>query len=101
MLPCSYSNARFKMSDALYSRLAHQSLGRPLRPQERALADALEAVFRSGQHDFEQVARELERAGVKRPSGEGGPWTSAVLEQELATINAELDAAYAQHGIGA
>ncbi len=89
------------MADALYSRLAQQSLGRPLSPQERALADALEAVFRTGQHDFEEVARELERAGVKRPSGKGGPWTAVVLEEELAAINAELDAAYAQHGIGA
>ena len=39
--------------------------------------------------------------GVKRPSGAPGPWTAAVLEQELATINASLDAAYAENGIGA
>jgi hypothetical protein len=43
----------------------------------------------------------LERDGVKRPSGEKGPWTAAVLEQELARINASLDAAYAENGIGA
>ena len=53
--------------------------------EERALADALEAVFRTGQQDFEEVARALERDGVKRPSGATGPWTAAVLEQELAT----------------
>jgi hypothetical protein len=85
----------------LYARLKHQSLGRPLSPEERALADALEAVFRTGEHDFEQVARALERDGVKRPSGASGPWTAAVLEQELAAINASLDAAYAENGIGA
>jgi hypothetical protein len=88
------------MSD-IHSRLMHQSLGRPLAPEERALADALEAVFRTGEQDFENVARALERDGVKRPSGATGPWTAAVLEQELATINASLDAAYAENGIGA
>jgi len=85
----------------LHSRLRHQSLGRPLNAEERALADAMEAVFRTGQHDFAEVARALERDGVKRPSGEKGPWTAAVLEQELAAINASLDAAYAENGIGA
>ena len=88
------------MSD-LHAQLTHQSLGRPLSSEERALADALEAVFRTGEHDFEQVARALEREGVKRPSGASGPWTAAVLEQELAAINASLDAAYAENGIGA
>jgi hypothetical protein len=88
------------MSD-VHSRLMHQSLGRPLTPEERALADALEAVFRTGEQDFENVARALERDGVKRPSGAVGPWTAAVLEQELAKINASLDAAYAENGIGA
>ena len=88
------------MSD-LHSRLKHQSLGRPLTDAERALADALEKVFLTGQHDFEEVARALERDGVKRPSGQQGPWTATVLEHELATINASLDAAYAEHGIGA
>jgi hypothetical protein len=85
----------------LHSRVMHQSLGRPLSADERALADALEAVFRTGQQDFEEAARALERDGVKRPSGAQGPWTAAVMEQELATINASLDAAYAEHGIGA
>jgi hypothetical protein len=89
------------MSEALYSRLAHQSLGRLLTPEERALADALELVFRTGQHDFAEVARQLQDTGVQRPSGKQGPWTVAVLEEELAAINASLDAAYADHGIGA
>ena len=80
------------MSD-LHARLMHQSLGRPLTPEERALADALEAVFRAGEKDFEEVARALGRAGVVRPSGASGAWTAAVLEQELARINVALDAA--------
>jgi hypothetical protein len=88
------------MSD-LHSRLMHQSLGRPLTAEERTLADALEAVFRTGEQDFEAVARALERNGVKRPSGAPGAWSVAVLEQELAAINASLDAAYAENGIGA
>ena len=88
------------MSD-IHSRLMHQSLGRPLSAEERALADALEAAFRAGNKDFEDVARALQAAGVKRPSGTKEPWTAAVLEQELVNINASLDAAYAENGIGA
>jgi len=88
------------MSD-LHTRLRHQSLGRPLTAEEEALAAALERVFRTGETDFEQVARTLERDGVKRPSGAAGPWSAAALEQELAQINASLDAAYAENGIGA
>jgi hypothetical protein len=88
------------MSD-IHARLKHQSLGRALTAEEEALADALEAIFRTGQEDFEEVARALERERVKRPSGAEEPWTAAVLEQELARINASLDAAYADHGIGA
>jgi hypothetical protein len=85
----------------IHARLKHQSRGRPLTAEEEALADALEAIFRTGEQDFDQVARALERDQVKRPSGSKEPWTAAVLEAELATINASLDAAYAEHGIGA
>ncbi len=88
------------MSD-IHARLKNQSRGRVLTAEEEALADALEAVFRTGEQDFEKVARALERARVKRPSGITAPWTAAVLEEELASINASLDAAYAEHGIGA
>jgi recombinase-like protein len=85
----------------LHARLRHQSLGRPLTADEIALAQALEKVFRAGAKDFEDVARALGRDGVKLPSGASGPWTAAVLEQELVRINASLDAAYAENGIGA
>jgi hypothetical protein len=88
------------MSD-IHSRLRNQSLGRPLTPEERALADALEAIFRTGTADFEEVARALERDQVQRPSGAMGAWSAAVLEQELARINTSLDQAYAENGIGA
>ncbi len=85
----------------LHERLRHQSLGRPLTADEEALAQAMETIFRTGEQDFEAVARALERDGIKRPSGAAGPWTAAVLAQELAQINASLDAAYAENGIGA
>jgi hypothetical protein len=85
----------------VHERLRHQSLGRALTAEERALADALEAVFGTGEEDFEAVARALEARGIKRPSGGKGAWSAAVLEQELAAINASLDAAYAENGIGA
>jgi hypothetical protein len=85
----------------IHSRLMHQSLGRSLSAEERTLADALEAAFRTGHKDFEDVARALQQGGVKRPSGAKEPWTAAVLEQELSNINASLDAAYAENGIGA
>ncbi len=88
------------MSD-LHERLRRQSLGRPLTAEEEALAQAMEKVFRAGEQDFEALARALQRDGVKRPSGSAGPWTAAVLEQELVKINASLDAAYAENGIGA
>jgi hypothetical protein len=88
------------MSD-LHERLRRQSLGRPLTADEEALAQAMEKIFRAGEQDFEQLARALQRDGVKRPSGAAGPWTAAVLQQELVTINASLDAAYAENGIGA
>jgi hypothetical protein len=88
------------MSD-LHERLRRQSLGRPLTAEEEALAQAMETGFRSGEQDFEALAQALERDGVKRPSGATGPWTAATLEEELVRINASLDAAYAENGIGA
>ena len=81
---------------AIYDALANQSLRRPLAPAERSLADALDAIFALDEHDFDAVASSLQRAGVKRPSGETGPWTAQVLDEELKRINASLDDAYAQ-----
>ena len=89
------------MADQNTSPLAHQSLGRPLSVTEAELAHRLEQVFATGEHDFEAVAAALEAEGVARPSGASGPWTAVVLQEELAAINASLDAAYAELGIGA
>ena len=89
------------MSNDVYTLLQHQSLGRPLTDDELALAVALEKAFRSGLHDFDDVASALERERVKRPSGGTEPWTADALEQELNAINTSLDAAYVANGIGA
>jgi hypothetical protein len=83
------------------SPLAHQSQGRELTEQEGALARELSRIFGTGQHDFEAVAAELNKSGARRPSGEKGDWTAAVLQDELSQINASMDVAYAEHGIGA
>lgn len=79
--------------------LARQSLGRPLEQSEIALADALRSIFGTGQHDLSIVAEELQKRGIARPSGEPEPWSTTVMEAELAAINASLDAAHDAGGI--
>jgi hypothetical protein len=86
---------------ALNPGLATQALARTLSDAEAALARDLEAVFSEGVHEFAMVAAGLQSRGTKRPSGETGPWTEAVLHEELVAVNAALDAAYAADGIGA
>jgi hypothetical protein len=85
----------------LNPRLAEQSLGRTLTDAEAAFARDLEAVFAEGIHTFTEVATALARRGTLRPSGQAGAWTEETLHQELAEVNASLDAAYAESGIGA
>jgi hypothetical protein len=80
--------------------LAHQSRGRPLTKAEMAFAQALEAVFSTGTHEFSAVAAALEAKKVARPSGTAGPWTLATLEAELVALNRDLDQAYLEHGLG-
>jgi hypothetical protein len=82
-------------------RLARQSLARPLTEAEQGLARALEAIFVAGTHDFAAVAAALQASNIARPSGTSEPWTTALLETELAAVNAALDAAYAKDGLGA
>jgi len=77
------------------AKLAHQALGRPLGALEAALAQALEEIFASGQHDLAVAVSLLQQKGVKRPSGATGAWSLDVLKDELAQINAALDEAYA------
>jgi hypothetical protein len=82
-------------------KLATQSLGRAPNARELALARDLEAVFAEGIHAFDAVAASLQARGTPRPSGASGAWTEQALAEELAAINASLDAAYAENGTGA
>jgi hypothetical protein len=81
--------------------LSHQSRGRPMTDAELTLAADLEEIYARGVHDFDTVAAELNAKGTRRPSGETGAWSLATLEAELKAINASLDAAHAENGIGA
>lgn len=81
--------------------LARQSLGRPITAAEAALAAALGAIYAAGTHDFAAVAAALARDAVVAPLSGRTDWTEALLGEELAAINADLDAAYAEHGYGA
>lgn len=74
--------------------LARQALKRPLTGREQQLAAGLERIFKSGVLDFDQVAALLQQNGVELPSGGAGPWSAALLEQELRAINQSLDRAY-------
>ena len=81
--------------------LAHQAQGRPMTEAEAAFAAALMDIYRTGTHDFDAVAAELSRRAVSAPRSGSVEWSVALLESELSGINAELDAAYAEHGYGA
>ena len=81
-------------------RLAHQSRARALTAAEQELARALEEIFAAGTHDFAAVAEALQARSIARPSGATATWTRATLAEEMAAINASLDAAYAENGIG-
>lgn len=81
--------------------LAHQSRGRELTAEEKALAEALMAIYSDGTHDYGAVAAALTERGVVAPVSGGAEWTADTLHRELAAINAQLDAAYAEHGYGA
>jgi hypothetical protein len=81
--------------------LAHQSLGRAITPQEAALAEALSATFATGTHDFAAVAEALTRGGIVAPRSGRTDWSEGLLADELAAINADLDAAYEANGYGA
>lgn len=81
--------------------LALQCQGRPLTAAEDALATALMEIYGTGEHDFDAVAKGLSDRGVTAPKSGSTQWTREMLATELAAINAELDAAYAEHGYGA
>ena len=81
--------------------LARQCQGRALTPLEDVLATALMDIYRTGQHDCDQVAMTLTDQGVIAPTSGAQIWTRDTLAAELAAINADLDAAYSEHGYGA
>ncbi|WP_323035321.1 recombinase-like helix-turn-helix domain-containing protein [Pararhodobacter sp.] len=87
--------------DTTRPALAHQSLGRPLTDAENALAAAMMDIMGTGQHDFAKIAAELAARGVVAPISGRTDWDVDLFASELSAINADLDAAYAEHGYGA
>lgn len=81
--------------------LAHQSRGRDLDDTETALADALMDIYGARIHDFDAVAAELTARGILAPRSGRKDWDRALLADELAAANADLDTSYAEHGYGA
>ena len=81
--------------------LAHQCRGRELDEKESELADALMAIFATGEHEFAGVARQLADKGVVAPRSGRTDWNEALLAEELEATNRELDAAYEADGYGA
>ena len=85
----------------LNSPLDVQSRGRSLTETEIRFANALESVFAEGCHDFNQVAQRLTSLQVIAPNRGNSTWTVQSLEEELRTINTQLDDAFAKNGYGA
>jgi len=81
--------------------LAHQSLGRALTYEERALATAMMEIYADGASTLGDLAGKLTERGVKAPASGKTVWDAALLEAELKATNEGLDAAYATHGFGA
>lgn len=81
--------------------LAHQSCGRPLTEDEVALADAMMTIMSTGAQDFAAVAEALRQRGIRAPVSGRTDWNLDLLQSELVALNADLDAAYAEHGYGA
>nr|WP_319248536.1 recombinase-like helix-turn-helix domain-containing protein [uncultured Celeribacter sp.] len=81
--------------------LAHQSRGRDLTEAETALAEAMMEVYGTGVTGAEALAAGLAEKGVKAPISGRTDWTADLIASELSAINADLDAAYQEHGYGA
>ena len=81
--------------------LAHQSPGRAITDAERALAEAMMAVYAAGAKGPEALAQGLAERGVTAPVSGRTDWDADLLDAELKALNASFDAAYAEHGIGA
>lgn len=87
--------------DTTRPALAHQTRGRALSADEMALATALMDVMSTGEHDFARVAAALRDRAVTAPMSGRTDWDLDLLQGELAALNADLDAHYAEHGYGA
>ena len=61
-----------------------QSRAAPPTVHERALADALRAIFADDVHDLPGIVARLNRAGLKTASG--AAWTEASFVTELARV---------------
>lgn len=81
--------------------LAHQSRGRAPSAEELALADALMTIMSSRVQDFAAVAEALRQRGIQAPVSGRTDWDLDLLRSELVALNADFDAAYAEHGYGA
>lgn len=90
-----------RAADSTRPALAHQCRGRDLEPQEAAFAQVLMAVYDEVGHDYDAVAAALKERDFAAPVSGRSDWTADLLHEELAAINASLDAAYAEHGYGA
>lgn len=90
-----------RAQDTSRPALAHQSRGRTLTADEKALAAALMEIMGKAEHDFAAVAQALARQGVRAPLSGRINWDVDLLQAELSALNAELDTAYARAGYGA
>lgn len=90
-----------RAKDTSRPALAHQSRGRPLSLEEAALAEAMMSIMGSPVDGFSAVADALKARGVRAPVSGRTDWDLALLETELASMNADLDRAYAERGYGA
>ncbi|PVH28671.1 recombinase-like helix-turn-helix domain-containing protein [Pararhodobacter oceanensis] len=90
-----------RAQDTTRPALAHQSRGRALSEAEQALASAMMEIMGAGEQDFGKLAGELAARGLVAPVSGRKDWDQDLLAQELAAVNADLDAAYEEHGYGA
>lgn len=90
-----------RAQDSSRAALGHQSCGRALTEAEIAFAEAMMEVYGTGVTEAADLAAGLAEKGVEGPVSGRSDWTAELLADELKAINADLDAAYQEHGYGA